>query len=102
MDAGSKNGVVYSALYFGIIILIISAADAVGGQSSDAAAACRAEPIVKYSLTLQTFWARKYFPKQYPRYRPRAQWSKLIGKSKNAQPNLVVSVVSFYQDTPPI
>ncbi|KAI0214571.1 Spondin-2 [Lamellibrachia satsuma] len=81
MDAGSKNGVVYSALYFGIIILIISAADAVGGQSSDAAAACRAEPIVKYSLTLQTFWARKYFPKQYPRYRPRAQWSKLIGRS---------------------
>ena len=37
------------------------------------------EGLVPFRLTLETFWSREEFPKQYPLYRPAAQWSKLVG-----------------------
>lgn len=41
---------------------------------------CRSNTLAVYSLKLYTFWNQKDFPKQYPLYRPPAQWSKLFGK----------------------
>ncbi|XP_073995956.1 spondin-2-like isoform X2 [Rhodnius prolixus] len=40
---------------------------------------CRSNTLAVYSLKLYTFWNQKDFPKQYPLYRPPAQWSKLFG-----------------------
>ena len=41
---------------------------------------CQSTKLVVYKVTFSTFWDRKKFPKQYPEFRPPAQWSKLIGK----------------------
>lgn len=36
--------------------------------------------LVVYEATFDTFWSEDRFPKQYPLYRPPAQWRPLIGK----------------------
>ena len=36
--------------------------------------------LTVFRVTLVTHWSRDKFPKQYPEWRPPAQWSKLIGK----------------------
>ncbi|XP_023655696.1 spondin-2b [Paramormyrops kingsleyae] len=40
---------------------------------------CSATTPAKYSLTFTGKWSQAAFPKQYPLYRPPAQWSHLIG-----------------------
>jgi len=42
---------------------------------------CPPEQLVVYKLELETFWDEKIFTKQYPQWRPSAQWSKTIGYS---------------------
>lgn len=51
---------------------------------------CTASETAQYSLTFTGKWTQAAFPKQYPVYRPPAQWSNLIGKSINAQENLIL------------
>jgi len=41
---------------------------------------CTASETAHYKLTFFGKWTRAAFPKQYPLYRPSAQWSNLIGK----------------------
>ena len=41
---------------------------------------CTASETAQYSLTFTGKWTQAAFPKQYPVYRPPAQWSNLIGK----------------------
>ena len=41
---------------------------------------CQSSKLVVYKVTFETFWDREKFPKQYPEWRPPAQWSKLVGK----------------------
>lgn len=41
---------------------------------------CTASETAQYSLTFSGKWTQAAFPKQYPVYRPPAQWSNLIGK----------------------
>lgn len=43
---------------------------------------CTASETAQYSLTFTGKWTPAAFPKQYPVYRPPAQWSNLIGKWK--------------------
>ena len=40
---------------------------------------CTASATTKYRLTFTGKWSQMAFPKQYPLYRPPAQWSPLIG-----------------------
>ncbi|XP_012711606.2 spondin-2b [Fundulus heteroclitus] len=40
---------------------------------------CTAAETAQYSLTFTGKWTQAAFPKQYPVYRPPAQWSSLIG-----------------------
>uniref|UniRef100_A0A7N6AWQ1 Spondin domain-containing protein n=1 Tax=Anabas testudineus TaxID=64144 RepID=A0A7N6AWQ1_ANATE len=40
---------------------------------------CTASETAQYSLTFTGKWTQAAFPKQYPVYRPPAQWSNLIG-----------------------
>ncbi|XP_018410261.1 PREDICTED: spondin-2 [Nanorana parkeri] len=44
-------------------------------------AICTAEEIAKYSIIFTGKWSQASFPKQYPLYRPPAQWSSLLGVS---------------------
>lgn len=41
---------------------------------------CTASETAQYKLTFSGKWNQAAFPKQYPMYRPPAQWSNLIGK----------------------
>lgn len=41
---------------------------------------CSPEKLTVYRVYLHTMWSREAFPKQYPEWRPPAQWSKLIGE----------------------
>ena len=56
--------------------LIISALnDFVTVQSSE----CNSNRLVLYKVIFQTHWSTKLFPRQYPEWRPPAQWSKVVG-----------------------
>lgn len=41
---------------------------------------CKGQGMAKYNMTFETFWTEERFPKQFPTFRPHAQWSKLIGE----------------------
>jgi hypothetical protein len=45
---------------------------------------CDPDKLMVYKVTLATHWSRTLFPKQYPEWRPPAQWSKVIGKRYNS------------------
>ena len=60
--------------------------------------ACDPDKLMVYKVTLATHWTRALFPKQYPEWRPPAQWSKVIGK-----PSLIAGRRRFiidYSDGP--
>ncbi|PNF21095.1 hypothetical protein B7P43_G05541 [Cryptotermes secundus] len=42
---------------------------------------CDQDRLAIYTLRLETHWNRDLFPKQFPEWRPSAQWSRLIGRS---------------------
>jgi len=42
---------------------------------------CPDHRLAVYRLQLDTFWSEQVFPKQYPQWRPPAQWSKSVGYS---------------------
>ena len=46
------------------------------------------ESLAVYKLVLETHWSEKMFPKQYPQWRPPAQWSKTIGYTHNGSISL--------------
>lgn len=41
---------------------------------------CDDNDVAAYKVTLRTLWSEETFPKDYPQYRPRAQWSPVFGK----------------------
>lgn len=43
---------------------------------------CTARGPASYILVFTGQWSPQMFPKQYPLFRPPAQWSKLVGKLK--------------------
>ncbi|MFT7797460.1 spondin-2 [Arapaima gigas] len=49
---------------------------------------CSADAPAKYSLVFKGKWSQAAFPKQYPLYRPPAQWSPLIGVSHSSDYHL--------------
>ena len=58
-----------------VVVLFISKV-----KSDASSMKCQSTKLVVYQVTFKTFWDRETFPKQYPEWRPPAQWSKLIGK----------------------
>ncbi|KAM9330084.1 spondin-2 [Gastrophryne carolinensis] len=45
---------------------------------------CTAKETAKYSIIFTGKWSQASFPKQYPLYRPPAQWSSLLGASHSS------------------
>jgi hypothetical protein len=43
---------------------------------------CGSDKLIVYRVTLNTFWSPDTFPKHYPKWRPPAQWSKVIGNER--------------------
>ena len=43
---------------------------------------CTAKGPASYILVFTGHWSPQAFPKQYPLFRPPAQWSKLIGETQ--------------------
>lgn len=41
---------------------------------------CRSDELVQYTAIFTANWTRDRFPKQYPEFRPPAQWSRVVGK----------------------
>nr|3D34_A Chain A, Spondin-2 [Homo sapiens]3D34_B Chain B, Spondin-2 [Homo sapiens] len=50
-----------------------------GGESI-----CSARAPAKYSITFTGKWSQTAFPKQYPLFRPPAQWSSLLGAAHSS------------------
>ena len=44
---------------------------------------CTAKGLAKYNLTFEGKWSKDVFHKQYPLFRPNAQWSRAIGSNLN-------------------
>ncbi|XP_041368573.1 uncharacterized protein LOC121382950 [Gigantopelta aegis] len=42
---------------------------------------CNEYSFAEYNLTFFGDWSKENFPRMYPRYRPKAQWSQLIGRT---------------------
>lgn len=56
---------------------------------------CKPNVLAEYEMAFQGGWSERTYPRMYPKYRPIAQWSKLIGKRLllSSFINLVVVVV---------
>ena len=50
------------------------------------ASPCPPARLAVYRLSLATHWAESTFPKQYPQWRPPAQWSKTVGNIEHHSP----------------
>lgn len=50
-------------------------------SSLSVSSACHGDTLAVYRLELRTFWDEETFPKQFPQWRPNAQWSKTVGYS---------------------
>ncbi|XP_044123910.1 spondin-2 [Neovison vison] len=59
------------------------ASQPLGGES-----VCTARPLAKYSITFTGKWSQTAFPKQYPLFRPPAQWSSLLGAAHSSDYSL--------------
>ncbi len=66
-----------------LLILVITSsclAKPSSSKKSSDPSSCDPDKLMVYKVSLATHWSRTLFPKQYPEWRPPAQWSKLIGK----------------------
>jgi len=52
---------------------------------------CSPDSLAMYQLVLETHWSEELFPKQYPQWRPPAQWSKTIGFTHNNNVSLFMT-----------
>jgi hypothetical protein len=41
---------------------------------------CKPKIMAEYELAFHGSWSEDLYPRMFPKYRPPAQWSKLIGK----------------------
>ncbi|XP_045595554.1 spondin-2 [Procambarus clarkii] len=74
------------ALLLLVMLVCVGARRLPRTPSAAAAAASTCDPnkLTVYKVLVQTAWSREVFPKQYPEWRPPAQWSKVVGRSHNA------------------
>ncbi|NP_001124643.1 spondin-2 precursor [Pongo abelii] len=54
------------------------------GQPREGESVCSARAPAKYSVTFTGKWSQTAFPKQYPLFRPPAQWSSLLGAAHSS------------------
>lgn len=79
MDTAAN--VAFQALYH-LLVVMLALGGGVGSMPVPTdVPMCTAPEPAHYRLTFTGKWSRSAFPKQYPVYRPPAQWSNIVGKS---------------------
>ncbi|XP_058923404.1 spondin-2 isoform X1 [Kogia breviceps] len=68
-----------AAAWGGALWALLATLGCSAGQPLGGEAMCTAQPLAKYSITFTGKWTQASFPKQYPMFRPPAQWSPLLG-----------------------
>ena len=69
-----------SSLFFVLIAVVAHPSSILQYSVTAEASNCHSNRLVRYKVIFQTHWDRKLFPRQYPEWRPPAQWSKLVGE----------------------
>ncbi|XP_069877693.1 spondin-2 [Dipodomys merriami] len=64
--------------------LVLATLGSTAGQPLGGESVCTARPLAKYSITFSGKWSQTAFPKQYPLFRPPAQWSSLLGAAHSS------------------
>ncbi|XP_063160658.1 spondin-2 [Candoia aspera] len=67
-----------------ITALLVTLLSCVASVPLDGDTLCDAEDPATYSIVFTGKWSQVAFPKQYPLYRPPAQWSSLLGVAHNS------------------
>ncbi|CAD7675795.1 unnamed protein product [Nyctereutes procyonoides] len=68
--------------------LLLTALGCAAGRPRGAESVCTARPLARYSITFTGKWSQAAFPKQYPLFRPPAQWSSLLGAAHSSDYSL--------------
>nr|XP_021533361.1 spondin-2 [Neomonachus schauinslandi] len=68
--------------------LLLTTLGSVASQPLGGESVCTAQPLAKYSITFTGKWSQTAFPKQYPLFRPPAQWSSLLGAAHSSDYSL--------------
>jgi len=77
---GDKENILLLAML--VLFKLVMATSLMGGEVVPSENnQCPAHRLAVYKLQLDTFWSEQVFPKQYPQWRPPAQWSKSVGYS---------------------
>lgn len=77
-----------------LFVLILNVVAGRSGGGADDKDLCQPDKLVVYKVVIATFWTRERFSKQYPEFRPHAQFSKVVGKSNHS--NSVVKSLLFF------
>uniref|UniRef100_A0A286XZY2 Spondin-2 n=2 Tax=Cavia porcellus TaxID=10141 RepID=A0A286XZY2_CAVPO len=72
------------ALCGAVCTLLLASLGYATGQLLGRDSVCTAWPPARYSLTFTGKWSQTAFPKQYPLFRPPAQWSSLLGAAHSS------------------
>ncbi|XP_058157799.1 spondin-2 [Dasypus novemcinctus] len=67
-----------------LLALLLAALGPATGLPRRGDASCTAWPRARYSITFTGKWSQAAFPKQYPLFRPPAQWSSLLGATHSS------------------
>lgn len=73
-----------TALRGAVCILLLASLGRVTSQPLGGESICTARSLARYSLTFAGKWSQTAFPKQYPLFRPPAQWSSLLGATHSS------------------
>ncbi|XP_012519113.1 PREDICTED: spondin-2 [Propithecus coquereli] len=79
-----ENPSLASTLGRALWTLLLATLSSTTGQSFGGESVCMARPLAKYSITFTGKWSQTAFPKQYPLFRPPAQWSSLLGAAHSS------------------
>uniref|UniRef100_A0A8D0KNV4 Spondin-2 n=1 Tax=Salvator merianae TaxID=96440 RepID=A0A8D0KNV4_SALMN len=75
---------IISSYYRVTATLLLTVLSCVTCLPLDEDSVCTAEEFASYSIVFTGKWSQAAFPKQYPLYRPPAQWSSLLGVAHNS------------------
>ncbi|XP_054109542.1 spondin-2 isoform X1 [Callithrix jacchus] len=64
--------------------LLLATLGGAAGHPRGGESVCSARAPAKYSITFTGKWSQTAFPKQYPLFRPPAQWSSLLGAAHSS------------------
>lgn len=65
-----------SSVIMSLIVWLVFLGSCVAVQGSQ----CPSDVLVMYRMVMHMEWSEESFPKQYPEWRPPAQWSVVVGK----------------------